>query len=105
VAFRYADTDTVKFRPALVVAVPPAAPGFGIAWVLMITSARHTLWPDDVMIGDPSEAGLSRPSLVRTAKIAAIDRRHIETIGRLAAADRRLVAEHLRQHLSAALRG
>ncbi|MFO1024394.1 MAG: type II toxin-antitoxin system PemK/MazF family toxin [Acetobacteraceae bacterium] len=82
------------------VATAPATEAFGIVWVLMITSARHARWPDDVLITDPVAARLSRPSLVRTVKIASIDSRHADPVGRLPAVDCKLVARHLARHLA-----
>jgi mRNA interferase MazF len=73
-----------QHRPALVVAAHGSAGGANLLWVLMITSARNRPWPDDVEIGtrEPG-SGLSAPSVVRTRKIATIDARHAEPIGRI----------------------
>ena len=67
----------------------------------MITSARNRGWPGDVPIDDLAEAGLPVPSLVRTEKIATIDARDAETIGRLAPAMRAPVSAHIRRMLAA----
>jgi mRNA interferase MazF len=77
---------------------------FGILWVLMITSSRHAAWPDDVPITDLAMAGLSRPSMIRTAKIAAIDTAHAAPLGHLCDADSANVGACLRRHLGSALR-
>jgi mRNA interferase MazF len=103
VDFPYADEPIARPRPALVIATPTATPTFGMVWVLMITSARHAPWPEDVPITDLTTAGLSRASLTRTAKIAAIDSRFAATIGHLSDLDRRAVAECLKRQLAAAL--
>lgn len=103
VNFPHADSDAVGARPALIVASPAATDAFGILWVLMITSARHAPWPDDVAITDLATAGLSRPSIVRTGKIAAIDSRLVRTIGRISELNREAVRERLRQHIGPAL--
>ena len=73
VNFPHADSEAVGTYPALIVASPAATDAFGIVWVLLITSARHAPWPDDVAITDMATAGLSQPGIVRTGKIAAID--------------------------------
>ena len=45
----------------------------GLLWVLMITSARNPTWAGDIEINDLDMAGLPVPSVVRCAKIAAIE--------------------------------
>lgn len=103
VDFPYADEPTVRPRPALVIATPEATTAFGLAWVLMITSARHAPWPYDVTITDLTSTGLPRPSLIRTAKIATIDRRLITTVGHLSPQDRHAVSAGLKRQLGDAL--
>jgi mRNA interferase MazF len=50
----------------------------------MITSAANRGWAGDVpLIDRHSAAGLPAPSIVRTTKIATIEARHVERIGRL----------------------
>ena len=103
VDFPYADEPTARPRPALVVATPEATAAFGLAWVLMITSARHAPWPYDVAITDLTSTGLPRPSLIRTAKIATIDRRLITTVGHLSRQDRHAVRASLKHQFGDAL--
>jgi len=66
----------------------------------MITSAEHRGWPGDVVISDPSGAGLPAPSIVRPAKIATIDARDAARLGTLSPTDREEVRIYLRQRLS-----
>ena len=103
VEFPCADSDAVGVRPALVIAMLPATDNLGIVWVLMITSARHSAWPDDVAVSDLVAAGLSRESVVRTSKIAAIDGRRVATIGCLSEVDRAIVRDRLKQHIGPVL--
>jgi mRNA-degrading endonuclease toxin of MazEF toxin-antitoxin module len=93
----YANSDAIGVRPALVVATLPATDSFGIVWVLMITSARHAPWPDDVAGSDLAAAGLSRASVIRTRKIAGADGRRLTTIGRLFEPDRAVVQGGVKQ--------
>ena len=52
----------------------------------MITSAENRGWPGDVAFGETySFAGLPAPSMIRTAKIATVEERHVERIGRVTA--------------------
>ena len=91
VPFPYVERDHVKHRPALVVSGRCWLEGHGLPWVLMITSAAHRPWPDDVPIDDLAMAGLPRPSVIRPAKIATVEAAHCEPRGRLTAAVRRQV--------------
>lgn len=49
----------------------------------MITSAENHGWPGDVIVRDLTLAGLPVASLVRTAKIATIEARDAQRLGRL----------------------
>jgi mRNA interferase MazF len=72
----------------------------GLLWVLMITSADNRGWPGDVLVSDLLGAGLPVQSLVRTEKIATVDARDTERIGRLPEANRQTVTARLRRHLA-----
>ena len=103
VAFPYADSDTTRHRPALVIALPDLQGTFAITWLAMITSARHAPWPYDVPISTLDGTGLSHATVVRTAKIAVLDTRLVDPIGRLAIDDRDRVRTALRGLLDATL--
>jgi mRNA interferase MazF len=100
VPFPYTDRPVRQRRPALVVASPETEGIPGILWVLMITSAANRGWAGDVMISDLRAAGLPGLSLVRTEKIATIEARDAEPIGRLATAEQRSVTGRLRRTLT-----
>jgi len=87
----------------LVIAVPEVHDAFGLARVLMITSARHAPWPHDVVVSTLDGTGLSHASIVRPAKLATLDARLAEPIGRLAGADRDGVRTALRARLDGLL--
>jgi mRNA interferase MazF len=100
VPFPYTDRPVRQYRPALVVATPGGADAASVLWVLMITSARNRPWPDDVDIAARnSGAGLPVPSVVRTRKIAMIDARHAEPIGRVSSPTLDCVRSILREYL------
>ena len=96
VPFPYINRPVQQRRPALVVAVPEAPGAPDLLWVLMVTSAGNRGWPGDVAISDLAEAGLPAPSIVRPVKIATIEGRDAERIGRLPLVDRAQVASSLR---------
>ena len=96
VEFPYGDQLMTRRRPALVIAAPEVHERFAVLWVLMITSARHQMWPGDVAISDLAAVGLSRASFIRSEKVATVDARLAAPIGRLAAMDRAEVTTRLR---------
>lgn len=49
----------------------------------MITSAENRTWPGDLAISRYEEAGLPAPSIIRPCKIATIEARHAERLGRI----------------------
>jgi mRNA interferase MazF len=83
VPFPCTDKATRQRRPVLVVAAGKLQQAHGLLWVLMITSAENRGWPGDVAITALSKAGLPVPSVVRTAKIATIETRDAEPLGKL----------------------
>lgn len=84
VPFPYTDRNTRQHRPALVVSDGPLGDGGRLLWVVMITSADNRPWAGDVPFGDSyADAGLPAPSVVRPAKIAAIDAAVATHLGRI----------------------
>ncbi|HKE49020.1 MAG TPA: type II toxin-antitoxin system PemK/MazF family toxin [Rhodanobacteraceae bacterium] len=83
VPFPYTDRATRQRRPALVVSAHLLQESHGLLWVLMITSAENRPWPGDIALTDLVKAGLPAPSVVRTAKIATIDAKDAEKLGRV----------------------
>jgi mRNA interferase MazF len=95
VPFPYTDRATRQHRPALVVSAPQLQTRHGLLWVLMITSAENRGWPGDVAIANLNAAGLPVASVVRTAKIATIDARDAEPLGKLMSRARAEVMRHV----------
>ncbi|PKA39829.1 growth inhibitor PemK [Rhizobium sullae] len=83
VPFPYTDRDTRQRRPALVVSAGQIGENAALLWVVMITSAENRPWNGDVAIPDYVASGLPAPSVVRPVKIATVESRHVETIGKL----------------------
>ncbi|MBS0582079.1 MAG: type II toxin-antitoxin system PemK/MazF family toxin [Proteobacteria bacterium] len=102
VPFPYTDRATRQRRPALVVSAAPLQKNHGLLWVLMITSAENRGWDGDVMVSDLDAAGLPVPSVIRTAKIATIEARDAEALGRISARQRTQVHKKLLGVLDAA---
>jgi mRNA interferase MazF len=101
VPFPYTDLDTKQHRPALVVSRGGVGDRSALLWVVMITSASNRGWPGDVsLIDDFRHVGLPVPSLIRTTKIATIEARHADRIGRLTPGLWGQVRAELRAHLA-----
>lgn len=97
--YPYVEYPVVRRRPALVISAGLGPEG-ELAWVLMITSAGNQGWPGDVAISTPADiSGLRAPSVVRTAKMATIEARAANPIGRLGASDLAAVDAMLRNAL------
>lgn len=91
VPFPYTDRSTRQRRPALVISAGRIGEGGALLWVAMITSAENRPWPGDVPFGEGyAAAGLPAPSTVRPCKLATIEARHAETLGK---AEPKLMAE------------
>ena len=74
--------------------------GNGLLCVAMITSAGNRAWPGDVPLGEPYRAaGLPAPSVIRPCKLAMIEARHAEPLGRIALALMREMEDAVRGYL------
>lgn len=91
VPFPYTDRATRQRRPALVISGTDLQQTHGLLWVLMITSAENRGWPGDVAVSDLTKAGLPVASVIRTAKIATIEARDAEPLGKIATRSRNQV--------------
>jgi mRNA interferase MazF len=100
VPFPYTDRPARQRRPALVVAAGELEAAHGLLWLVMVTSAANRGWPGDVLVSDLAVAGLPIPSIIRSAKIATIEARDAERLGKLSPSDRRAVRRYLRERLS-----
>src|SRR6266478_9343008 len=100
VPFPYTDRPVRQRRPALVIAAGELEAAHGLLWLVMVTSAANRGWPGDVLVSDLAVAGLPIPSIIRPAKIATIEARDAEPLGKLPPSDRRAVRRYLRQLLS-----
>ena len=61
----------------------------------MITSAENRGWPGDVLVDDLGMAGLPAASVVRTAKIATIEARDAQRLGRIAVDPMQVIGRQL----------
>lgn len=87
--FPFADRNASVVRPAVILTDYSAfGQRSGVAIVAMITSAKRSDWPFDVLISDLESAGLRLPCVVR-AKLNSVAFNLMERkIGSIAPADR-----------------
>lgn len=98
VPFPYTDRSTRQRRPALVVSAGGIGDGGSLLWVVMITSAENRPWAGDLPLGgDQGLAGLGAPSVIRPCKIATVEAKDVEPLGR--------IGPELMADVGAALRG
>jgi mRNA interferase MazF len=100
VPFPYVERLQTKRRPAVVVSGQRWLKAHGLLWVAMITSAVHAPWPGDVAIRELDMAGLAKASTIRPAKIATVEARRCERLGRLVAQTCRRVEAALRDGMA-----
>lgn len=97
--FAYADADRSKPRPVLVLSTDPFNRGPDVV-IAMITSSGRRLaepGPGDVVLNEWREAGLPRPSTVRSGRLQTITRSRLALrLGRLSNSDIARVEQGLR---------
>ncbi|HEY5798349.1 MAG TPA: type II toxin-antitoxin system PemK/MazF family toxin [Bosea sp. (in: a-proteobacteria)] len=100
VPFPYTDRSTRQHRPALVVSAGGIGENAALLWVVMITSAENRAWANDIPLDESyGQAGLPVPSVIRPCKLATIEARHAEPLGRIGSDHLSLVTAKLRDYL------
>lgn len=100
VPFPFTDGPITKKRPALVINRKLHQKTSRHVTLLMITSAKHSMWQSDHKIIDLENTGLHAPSIIRQ-KIFTIDSRLIlKKLGILSKQDQEQVLLHLLRHLA-----
>lgn len=82
VPFPFTDKNTSKRRPAIVISNPNYQTLHDHAVLCMVTSAKNSLWPDDIPLINLEQAGISAGSIIRL-KLFTLDVRLI--LGQLGA--------------------
>jgi mRNA interferase MazF len=102
VPFPFIEGHATKRRPALVVSTEAFHRAHRAWFGAMITTARNMrdLRPDDIEIGDLGGAGLSRPCVIRVARLATFEwSDRIRRVGTLHSRERRAIATLLQRWL------
>lgn len=101
VPFPFADSETEKRRPALVISNNGLADDHDLYWLVMITSAKNKKWKGDIAIADHEATGLPAPSLIRPAKLATLQQNMIiRRVGKLEKSQQRAVTKALQNYLA-----
>lgn len=105
VPFPFTDSPRTKKRPAVVLSSPAEfGDSIGHSVMAMITSAKNSSWPLDVVIRDLARAGLSSASVIRM-KVFTLDHRFIvKRVGSLGPEDRKAVSKSVFRLLQDVLR-
>ena len=99
VTFPFTDKAADKKRPALVISSSEYQINYNHCILVMITSAKHTSWQDDIIITNLESAGLPFPSKIRL-KIFSLDCDLIlGKLGYLADEDREFIIRKLKKYL------
>ncbi|MBP6918407.1 MAG: type II toxin-antitoxin system PemK/MazF family toxin [Legionellaceae bacterium] len=99
VPFPFTESIRTKRRPALVLSTEKHQNETGHITLLMITSAKHSVWPSDYSIEHLKTTGLPSLSIIRQ-KIFTLDLTLIQgVLGCLSASDKKQVMNQLNQHL------
>lgn len=100
--FAYADAERLKARPQLVVSTGPFNNGPDVVAAMITSSGRRLAapGPGDVLLADWREAGLPKPSTVRTGKLQTVTASRLTILlGRLSNADMASVDRELKDVL------
>ncbi len=99
VPFPFVDLPVAKVRPALVFSTSKFNEANDHSILMMITSAKRSVWPSDIIISDLTNAGLPTESLLRWKVFTLPNTKILRRIGRLAEIDHSRVKAAQIQHL------
>lgn len=88
VPFPFAEQPALKRRPAVVVSSRAFNAANGSSLVAMITTAKATTWPSDILLSDLQAAGLQVPCILRMRLVTLPNDLILRGLGRLSAVDR-----------------
>jgi mRNA interferase MazF len=98
--FPFLEGSASKRRPALVVSSDRLRRDFALYWVVMITTAKAGIRPDDIVIADRERAGLPQDCVIRVSRIATVAEDHLtRRLGEITAKDRNAVVALLRRYV------
>ena len=105
VPFPFVDVPAVKRRPALALSTAAFLHANGHGLFAMITTAKRSAWPSDILFRDWREAGLTAPSILRWKLFTLHEAAILDRVGRLSPSDEAAAAGGLALMLGLALPG
>jgi mRNA interferase MazF len=101
VHFPFVERTGAKRRPAVIVSGDGLARGHGLYWLVMVTTAKAGLKPDDIPISNREVAGLPEQCVVRPSRLATLGGAQLShRLGSLGRKDRAAVSGYLLRQLS-----
>ena len=98
--FPFLEGTDSKRRPALIISSDRLRKDFGLYWIVMITTAKAGLRPDDIVIADRERAGLPQDCVIRVSRIAVVAENQVtRRLGDITPKDRNAVVALLRRYL------
>lgn len=88
VPFPFAELAVLKRRPVVVMSSRAFNTANGATLVAMITTAKASIWPSDIVLGDLADAGLTTPCILRWRLTTLPNALILRALGRLSAIDR-----------------
>ena len=88
VPFPFAEQAVLKRRPVVVMSSRVFNAANGATLVAMITTAKASVWPSDIVLGDLAAAGLNTPCILRWRLTTLPNDLILRALGRLSAVDR-----------------
>jgi|APTNR8051073442_1049403.scaffolds.fasta_scaffold02443_1 mRNA interferase MazF len=86
--YPFTEKDYSKRRPALVISSKEFSEKSGHLIAAMITTASRSIWPDDYIIQDLTQAGLPKPCVVRWKVFTLPNELVIKRLGIISQAER-----------------
>ena len=88
VPFPFAEQAVLKRRPVVVMSSRAFNAANGATLVAMITTAKASVWPSDIVLSDMAVAGLTTPCILRWRLTTLPNDLILRALGRLSAVDR-----------------
>ncbi len=98
VHYPFVEGTEAKKRPGLIVSDGRLVSAHGLYWVVMITTAKAGVKPDDIPVTNPRSVGLPDDCVIRVPRLTSLGKMQISHIlGSITTKDRTAVASLLKR--------